>query len=347
MPEKAESFITDYLKREKADSLAKLTKREKADSLKKLAAMYSLQLIEVAELAIPLLTAGSGTENTYNTDIGYALLRACSSAGNSLATLHIMSSHFIALAHGETSAVSRATQPQEMVHARKQLEHLANKENEPDAMTLLGQYFEREGKIKEAKDLYTRAIDIWKQSMVSQTSTPTAMPPRISTPWAAYGALLLHTDPSSSLAGEIFDQGAREADDPICHYNLALLLPSSYLEWLTHMSTAAASGHPDAQHHLGNFYLSDFALTDAGLPHVAGSDKTGDLTMANGTVKWFNATKGFGFIQPEKGSKDIFVHISALERAGLTHLDDGQKVTYDIESGRDGRESAANLALVN
>ncbi len=69
--------------------------------------------------------------------------------------------------------------------------------------------------------------------------------------------------------------------------------------------------------------------------------------MANGTVKWFNATKGFGFIQPEKGSKDVFVHISALERAGLTHLDDNQKVTFDIESGRDGRESAANLALVD
>jgi len=69
--------------------------------------------------------------------------------------------------------------------------------------------------------------------------------------------------------------------------------------------------------------------------------------MAHGTVKWFNATKGFGFIQPEKGSKDVFLHISALERAGLTHVDDGQKVTFDIESGRDGRESAANLALVN
>jgi cold shock protein len=69
--------------------------------------------------------------------------------------------------------------------------------------------------------------------------------------------------------------------------------------------------------------------------------------MANGTVKWFNATKGFGFIQPEKGSKDVFLHISALERAGLTHIDDGQKVTFDIESGRDGRESAANIALVN
>ncbi|MEM8730888.1 MAG: cold-shock protein [Pseudomonadota bacterium] len=67
--------------------------------------------------------------------------------------------------------------------------------------------------------------------------------------------------------------------------------------------------------------------------------------MANGTVKWFNSTKGFGFIQPEGGSRDVFVHISALERAGLTSLEDGQKVTFDVEAGRDGRESAANLAL--
>ncbi|MFK7763801.1 MAG: cold-shock protein [Roseobacter sp.] len=67
--------------------------------------------------------------------------------------------------------------------------------------------------------------------------------------------------------------------------------------------------------------------------------------MANGTVKWFNSTKGFGFIAPEGGSKDVFVHISAVERAGLTGLEDNQKVTFDIESGRDGRESAANLAL--
>ncbi len=67
--------------------------------------------------------------------------------------------------------------------------------------------------------------------------------------------------------------------------------------------------------------------------------------MANGTVKWFNATKGYGFIQPEGGSKDVFVHISAVERAGLRGLDDGQKVTFDLEKSRDGRESASNLAL--
>jgi cold shock protein len=67
--------------------------------------------------------------------------------------------------------------------------------------------------------------------------------------------------------------------------------------------------------------------------------------MATGTVKWFNATKGFGFIQPDGGSRDVFVHISALERAGLRSLDDGQKVTFDLETGRDGRESATNLAL--
>ncbi len=67
--------------------------------------------------------------------------------------------------------------------------------------------------------------------------------------------------------------------------------------------------------------------------------------MANGTVKWFNATKGFGFIAPEGGSRDVFVHISAVERSGLTGLADGQKVSFDIEAGRDGRESATNLVL--
>ena len=67
--------------------------------------------------------------------------------------------------------------------------------------------------------------------------------------------------------------------------------------------------------------------------------------MASGTVKWFNTTKGYGFIQPEGGGKDVFVHISAVERSGLTGLADNQKVTFDLESGRDGRQSAVNLSL--
>ena len=68
--------------------------------------------------------------------------------------------------------------------------------------------------------------------------------------------------------------------------------------------------------------------------------------MANGTVKWFNATKGFGFIAPEDGGKDVFVHISAVERSGLSGLDENQKVSFDLEKGRDGRESASNLQIL-
>ncbi len=68
--------------------------------------------------------------------------------------------------------------------------------------------------------------------------------------------------------------------------------------------------------------------------------------MATGTVKWFNSTKGFGFIQPEDGSKDIFLHVSAVERAGLQSPADGQKVEYELESGRDGRSSAGNLSYL-
>lgn len=67
--------------------------------------------------------------------------------------------------------------------------------------------------------------------------------------------------------------------------------------------------------------------------------------MATGTVKWFNTTKGFGFIAPEGGQKDVFVHITALERAGLRGLNDGQAVTFDLERDRNGRESATNLTL--
>lgn len=66
--------------------------------------------------------------------------------------------------------------------------------------------------------------------------------------------------------------------------------------------------------------------------------------MANGTVKWFNAQKGFGFIQPENGGKDVFVHISAVERAGLSSLSDGQKISFDVVNER-GKDAAANLKV--
>jgi cold shock protein len=71
-----------------------------------------------------------------------------------------------------------------------------------------------------------------------------------------------------------------------------------------------------------------------------------ETDMATGTVKWFNAVKGFGFIAPDQGGKDVFLHVSALERAGLNGIADGQKVNYELESGRDGRSSAGAITLV-
>ncbi|MFV0359484.1 cold-shock protein [Tropicimonas sp.] len=68
--------------------------------------------------------------------------------------------------------------------------------------------------------------------------------------------------------------------------------------------------------------------------------------MPTGTVKWFNTTKGYGFIAPDEGGKDVFVHISAVERAGMTGLADNMKVSYELREGRDGRSMAAELKAV-
>ncbi|HIB56731.1 MAG: cold-shock protein [Alphaproteobacteria bacterium] len=67
--------------------------------------------------------------------------------------------------------------------------------------------------------------------------------------------------------------------------------------------------------------------------------------MATGTVKWFNPAKGFGFIEPDGGGEDAFVHISAVERAGLSTLQEGQKVNFEIQPGRNGKSSAENLSI--
>jgi CspA family cold shock protein len=69
--------------------------------------------------------------------------------------------------------------------------------------------------------------------------------------------------------------------------------------------------------------------------------------MPSGTVKWFNAQKGYGFIQPDDGSKDVFLHISAVERAGLGNVAEGQRVKYECQMGRNGKESAENLSIAS
>ena len=68
--------------------------------------------------------------------------------------------------------------------------------------------------------------------------------------------------------------------------------------------------------------------------------------MATGTVKWFNPVKGYGFIEPEDGGKDAFVHISAVERAGISSLNEGQKVSYELQEGQNGKTSAENLSEI-
>ena len=68
--------------------------------------------------------------------------------------------------------------------------------------------------------------------------------------------------------------------------------------------------------------------------------------MPTGTVKWFNSTKGYGFIAPDGGSKDVFVHISAVQNSGMTGLDDNQKVSFEIEDGNNGKQAAINLTAL-
>jgi CspA family cold shock protein len=79
------------------------------------------------------------------------------------------------------------------------------------------------------------------------------------------------------------------------------------------------------------------ALSRAATPYLE------DIMSTNGTVKFFNSTKGFGFIQPEDGSKDVFVHISAVELAGLGTLSENQKVSFEVQTGKNGKSSATNL----
>lgn len=69
--------------------------------------------------------------------------------------------------------------------------------------------------------------------------------------------------------------------------------------------------------------------------------------MATGTVKWFNPVKGFGFIEPDEGGADAFVHISAVERAGLSGLNEGQKVSFELETGKNGKKSAENISVAD
>ena len=80
------------------------------------------------------------------------------------------------------------------------------------------------------------------------------------------------------------------------------------------------------------------------IPDLVNVMITMETTMANGTVKWFNPTKGFGFIEPENGGTDVFVHISAVERAGLNSLNEGQKVSYELVTDK-GKTSAGNLKV--
>jgi cold shock protein len=88
-----------------------------------------------------------------------------------------------------------------------------------------------------------------------------------------------------------------------------------------------------------------FLMKSTTIRAVRIAEKKRSVVMSSGTVKWFNAQRGYGFIQPDDGSKDVFVHVSAVEQAGLRGLIDGQKLSYDIERGQQGKTSAVNLQV--
>jgi cold shock protein len=93
----------------------------------------------------------------------------------------------------------------------------------------------------------------------------------------------------------------------------------------------------------GFAYRRDFSSTRDRVPAA----RRGGAAMAQGTVKWFNPTKGYGFIAPEAGGKDVFVHISAVQKAGLRTLNEGQKVGFEVEQQQNGRTAAVNLAATD
>jgi CspA family cold shock protein len=109
---------------------------------------------------------------------------------------------------------------------------------------------------------------------------------------------------------------------------------------------SAELGETPSVSSLFSFYRLSFDHA-SGTLWTGGNIKIWDYqSMTTGTVKWFNPAKGFGFIQPEDGSNDAFVHISAVERAGLSTLNEGQKVSYDLQAGQNGKSSAENLTIV-
>jgi len=214
---------------------------------------FNITRAQLTALAIPLLSAGGSPTDTYNHDIGFLLLGACSKAQDPLATLHIMSTHYMALAHHQTSRVSTILLPSELFTIRRHLESLAHDQNNAEACALLAQFLDHEGKPKKAAQLYQKAIDLWDISVLSATSN--TMAPRIASPWAQYYLLLQSLNAPKELCLEVLEKGA-EAEDPMSYYHLSTLQNPNSWDWMQYLTRAAASGHPDAMFDLGEWYIS-------------------------------------------------------------------------------------------